>query len=478
MKKLTLLLLMGLMTSQIWAQLPWPTTSPGPDSYGYTWKTDSDPAGPAFDWVEIITNNLGTKVNGLGDDNVIGKIPMGIQFQFYWTGKTELCIGSNGFLSLNDGNCVNISSSATGFPPTPTNSSPNDVIAPYMSDLSFSGLGNPGEVYYYSDATNNRFVVTYSAVPYWVDATIDPNQWSGSNTFQVILDASDSTVTFQYQSMVGNWSSGYDDADYPFVAGIENISGTVGMLAPSLPMSAASKPGPNSRITFSPPVTPLLAITDLDVSSVQNQDRAGFFIPWPQGGATNNYPLRGLVSNAGNTDVSGDIYTLAQITDTLNNQLYIAFDTIFGGLDQGMAAEVQYDLQFNPPTPGPYTYSILITNPTTLGDINGTNNARSAELVAVDTTGTEANLDFVSSNFVKLLSPNETNLGLVNWSSNNDDSGAGIYFDPFAYPVTITAVEFFLSSLNNCTPTEGMIAQIFEYDPATNLPGTQRYQQK
>ncbi len=469
---------MGLMASQGWAQLPWPTSSPGPDSYGYTWLTDSDPNGPAYDWVEIISNNLGTKVAGLGDDNVIGKIPLGIDFQFYWTGKTEVCIGSNGFLSLNDGSCVNISSGADGFPPTPTNSSPNDVIAPYMADLSFSGFGNPGEVYYYSDVTNNRFVVTYNAVPYWVDATVDPNQWSGSNTFQVILDASDSTITFQYQNMVGNWSTGYDGDPYPFVTGIENITGTVGMLAPSLPIDANSKPGPNSRITFYPPATPLLAITDLDVTAVDNADRAGFFIPWPQGGATNNFPLRGLVSNTGNTDVSGDIYTLATITDTVGNQLYLDFDTIFGGLNQGMAAEVQYNLQFNPPFPGPYSYSIIITNPTSLGDINGTNNARSAELVAVDTTGTEANLDFVSSNFQKLLSPNENNLGLINWSSNNDDSGAGVYFEPFAYPVTITAVEYFLSGLNGCTATEGMIAQIYEYDPATNLPGALLYQQK
>ncbi|MEL7428277.1 MAG: hypothetical protein AAFN81_35245, partial [Bacteroidota bacterium] len=270
MKKLTLLFLMGLMTSQVWAQLPWPATSPGPDSYGYTWRTSDDPNGPTYNWVEIVSNNLGTRVSGLGDDNVIGKIPMGIEFQYYWTGKTELCVGSNGFLSLNDGSCINISSTATGFPPTPTNSDPNDVIAPYMCDLSFSGLGNPGQVHYYSDVSNNRFVVTYSNVPYWVDDMVDPNQWSGSNTFQVILDANDSTITFQYQNMIGNWSAGYDDATYPFVTGIENLTGTVGMLAPQLPISASSKPTNNTAITFYPPATPLLAITDLDVKAVDN----------------------------------------------------------------------------------------------------------------------------------------------------------------------------------------------------------------
>ncbi|MEL7340513.1 MAG: T9SS type A sorting domain-containing protein [Bacteroidota bacterium] len=113
-----------------------------------------------------------------------------------------------------------------------------------------------------------------------------------------------------------------------------------------------------------------------------------------------------------------------------------------------------------------------------MGDLNSTNNSRDAELVAVDTTGAEATFDYVSSNFVKLLSPNEDNLGLINWSSNNDDSGCGILIEPFSYPFTIVALEYFLSGLNNCTPTEGMIAEIYEFDPATNLPGTQLYNAK
>ncbi|MEL6593373.1 MAG: T9SS type A sorting domain-containing protein [Bacteroidota bacterium] len=478
MKKLTLLFLLGLMSTQVWAQLPWPATSPGPDSYGYTWRTSDDPNGPTYDWVEIVTNNLGTPVSGLGDDNVIGKISLGLDFQYYWTTKNEICIGSNGFLSLNDGNCVNISSTADGFPPTPTNSDPNDVIAPYMCDLSFSGFGNPGTVHYFSDVANDRFVVTYSNVPYWVDNTVDPNQWSGSNTFQVILNASDSTITFQYQTMVGNWSAGYDGDPYPFVTGIENLSGNVGMLAPSLPIDASSKPTNNTAITFYPPVTPLLSITDLDVKAVDNADRAGHFVPWPQNDGSNNFPLRGLISNAGNTDVTRDIFTQAAVADTSTpQQTFTAqFDTIFGGLNQGEAGEVSYPFPFSPPFPGPYEFSIQITDNT--GDLNGANDIRTAELVVVDTTGPEANFDYVSSNFPRLLSQTEPNLSLINWSSNNDDSGGGILIEPFSYPFTIVALEYLLSTLNNCTATEGMIAEIYELDPATNLPGAQLYNAK
>jgi hypothetical protein len=487
MKKLTLLVLAGLMVLSASAQsLPWPATSPFPDSYGYTWKTSDDPTGPVYNWVDIITNGLGTELTGLSDDNSIGDIDMGLEFQYYWTGKNKVCIGSNGYISLANV-CQTISSGADGFPPTPTSDAPNDVIAPFMADLTFASSTNPGttpnpaRLFYYSDVANNRFIVTYENVPFWVATTQDPNEYSGANTFQVILDASDSTITFQYFAMAGNWSTGYDGDPFPFVTGIENLTGSIGLLAPSQPINAASKPVGGTAITFYPPATPQLAITDFEVEAVQNDLRAGFFVPWPQTGGTNNYPLRALISNSGNTDVTQDVIVTGRVRDTTGISpqiLWFAVDTVRGGLDQGESEEITFSLPFNPPKSGSFFYEVSIENSSSINDLNSINDARTAELVAVDTT-VEVKFGYIRDDFVALLSQAEENVGLVNWQSNNDNSGGGIFIEPFSYPVSLTHVEMAIFGTNpNCVPTEGLITRIYGAEPNSNLPGDLLYEKK
>ena len=158
-------------------------------------KLTQQQEGPVFDWIDITT--IGTKVEGLFDDNFVGPFNMGIDFPFYWLTKNELWISSNGYISFAP---FNISSQGFGFPAPPRADNNNDLIAPYMTDLSAAGTNNPGEVYYYHDDANNRFIVSWENFPYWADNAAD---FSGSNTFQVILNASDSTITFQYLDMNG-----------------------------------------------------------------------------------------------------------------------------------------------------------------------------------------------------------------------------------------------------------------------------------
>ncbi len=468
----TLNLLLVLAPMSLLAQLPWAASSPGPDSYGYTWKTNSDPAGPAYIWEDISV--VGTEVTGLGDDGNFGPVQMGIDFPYYWYTRNEVWIADNGFIAFSN---TPIGSGANGFPPTPTSDEPNDVIAPYMADMNPTGAGNPHNVYYYSDTANNRFIVSWENMPYWVPPTTNPNQWAGSNSFQVILDANDSSVTFNYKQILGNWATPYDDDPYPFVVGIENVSGTFGLLAPSLPTNnpALQKPVDNSAIRFYAPKT-ASPVTDVAVSNVQNDEIQAFFVPWAAP-ATNPPPptfkLFAGVTNVGNTDINAPIPIIGQVKD--NNQLlfYQARDTAINGLQAGETQYFQFPIPLYPPTPGALTYEVSTENPAIYGDQNASNDSRINEAVVIDTTLDEVTFSYASGNFDNLINTNGG--GLISWSGNNGNSGAAAFYDSYGYPVTITALEMFVGTGAQDTTSEGFLAQIYALDSTGAVPGALLY---
>src|SRR5687768_4957373 len=166
-------------------------TSGGPDAFGYRWKNSNDPNGPAYNWIDITTT--GTLVTGLGDDNSIGFVPMGIDFQYYWGVFKKAKIGSNGWIAFD-----NVTNIAHGFPNLPTPGGVGDnFLAPYMGDLSLAGAGNVGKVYYWTNY-KDTFIVSYEDVPWWVNAA--PG-YQGANSFQVILCENDSSFTYQYKTV-------------------------------------------------------------------------------------------------------------------------------------------------------------------------------------------------------------------------------------------------------------------------------------
>jgi hypothetical protein len=194
-------------------------TSGGPDIYGYTWIDSDDPSGPVYNWVDITTT--GTLVSGLSDDNSVGPISMP-NFEYYGQTVNQLNIGSNGWVAFNS-----ISNIAHCFPSIPIPGvSGDNYLAPQMSDLNFAGAANPGQVYYYDDISNNRFIVSYINVPKWVNAIPD---YIGSNTFQIILDRTDFSIYFQYNSMDPTYTDVTGCAT-DIVVGIENYDGTDGLL--------------------------------------------------------------------------------------------------------------------------------------------------------------------------------------------------------------------------------------------------------
>ena len=63
---------------------------------------------------------------------------------------------------------------------------------------------------------NDSTIISYVDVPFWQQAN---PQYAGSNTFQIILCHTDSTIIFQYKSMSGI-TNGND-----ITIGIESVAG-------------------------------------------------------------------------------------------------------------------------------------------------------------------------------------------------------------------------------------------------------------
>ena len=186
----------------------------GHDTFGYRY-IDNDtvaPEAPVYSWIDI--RSAGTPITGLADDNVVGPFPLGFNFPYYWYTVDAIYVGSNGYVAFGDNKMA-----GSPFVNLPNAARPNNTLAPLMSDFDFSGSGNPAKAFYWTNATNDTFIVEYDSVKFW--------STGGLNTFQIILSKPDSTITFQYKKQSGapfnGWVPGNDES------GIENVSGAVGI---------------------------------------------------------------------------------------------------------------------------------------------------------------------------------------------------------------------------------------------------------
>ncbi len=161
--------------------------SGGPDAFGYTWRDSDEAGGPVFDWIDISTT--GTEVT-LADDGFVGPygspISIGFDFPFYDSLYNGVYIASNGVISFDTGY-----GRASGGP------LPDDVFTSYIG-IWHDDLDPPegsGKVYYYQDAANGRFVVSYNNVRNYLSP-----EGTGDLSFQVILYAN-GQITMQYDQM-------------------------------------------------------------------------------------------------------------------------------------------------------------------------------------------------------------------------------------------------------------------------------------
>lgn len=183
--------------------------SGGPDDYGYRWIDSDEPGGPTYDWIDI--SAVGTDVT-LADDGISSAIPMGFGFPFYNNIYSDVYIASNGYLTFES-----TPSSYTSNQDLPDPQFPDNLIAMFWDDL------NPaagGDIYYYYDAANERFIVSYVNVPIYKSGA-----GTGSLTFQAVLYPTGRIVT-QYGTMdPGDNYLGLEGA----TVGIENADASDGL---------------------------------------------------------------------------------------------------------------------------------------------------------------------------------------------------------------------------------------------------------
>jgi hypothetical protein len=415
MKKLVLGI--SLLTSLIAS-----ANSGGPDAFGYTWKDSNEPGGPTYQWFDI--TSIGTMVNGLGDDNFIGPIQIGFQFPYYWYTESKVWVGSNGYVEFGPGNL------AANFPVIPTASGVNNYIGGIIADLTFLGPNNNGQCYYY--ASQDTFCIEYLNVPFW-----DPNSpgYNGANTFEIILNKADSSITVNFMSFTGTSVSN-------FSTGIENSIGTMG-LQPFMSLP----PQQNYTLKYYYPSN-IMQVTDASVSWNHQDGDGGIFL----GNLSGAHPLVTQIENSGNTSI-GPVIVYGRVV-TLNNTTLVTTSDTTPSLVPNQSAQVTYPNSFTPSTNGTREFITRISGVS--GDAIPVNDSIVQEIVVVDTTAQSVRLCY-TNNHLDMVSSS------ISWGGGS--GGVGVYIKPPSYPAMIVNTNYIMTS----APTSGVAFYAKIYDD--NGPG-------
>ena len=400
--------------------------SGGPDTYGYTWKDSNEPGGPVYNWIDITTT--GVLVTGLADDNVVGPYVMTTNMPFYWYDTKKVWIGSNGYLAFNG---VNI---ASPFPLIPTAGGANDYIAGLMADLTFMGAGNTAQCYLKDDVSST--IVSYINVPFWTAAA--PG-YTGSNTFQFILNKADSTITVQFQQQTGLTQNN------DIGIGIESITGDIG-----LQHSADTYPPVNYAIRYYNPSVPLLTVIDASLEWNSFEGNQGVTL------ATNASPFTMTVNvrNTGNAIVSNFDVT-GSVRNTGGTVLATDVQSV-GSIIPANDTVITYATTWQPTTPGTYRMEGQISG--IANELIASNNLRIQELSVYDPTAPVLNIDWAGTT--------DDGVGL-GWDGG--DGGVGTYISFPSYPAYISGTTVRISS--NTGPS-GFTMKVFDDDGPNGTPGT------
>lgn len=401
----------------------------GPDAYGYRW-IDNDTTGPAnvpvFAWKDIST--VGTRVLGLGDDNVVGPFPIGFNFPYYWYRVNSFYVGSNGYIAFGD----NYNSSHP-FQNVPNPARPNNIVAPLMSDLDFS-VGTPF-CYYWTNSAQDTCIISYLNVRWW-------NIPASNCSLQIILAKPDSSITFQYKRIVGAPSGGWGPNNN--TTGIENITGTVGLsyLWGLLPSHNALHE--NLAVKFYPPTATTYQVTDIGIWKAMNDNSGGCFL-------YNNTPqtMWANVKNTGNQTV-GTCSVFCRVRNSANAIVYSASQSI-ASMTPGQIDSIVFSPTWTPTTNGLY---ITTFRTKVLGDMYSPNDSIIIESRVV-TYPAELMYD--------------DGIPDAGYYWNGTSGGYGMKFTPPLYPCRITGAKANLSYRSaplTCT------LFVFKADGPGGTPGT------
>ncbi|MFN5181775.1 MAG: T9SS type A sorting domain-containing protein [Bacteroidota bacterium] len=404
-------------------------TTGGPDAFGYTWKTNLAPQGPVFNWIDITTKPTAQQVFGLSDDNTVGSFTIGFPFHYYWYDVTQFWIGSNGYVGFTNGQL------SANFPVIPSTAAPNNFLAGMASDLLFTAT-NGAECWKWTNNTNDTLIVTWKNVPFW-DQANPPG--IGNNTFQIILSAVDSSITYQYQNQSGT------PAQVTSVVGIENNSGTLG-----LQYMANAYPTTGTAIKFYYPATTNYAVSDASTAFNGNSESAGVFLS--KNGS--QYSMVTEVKNTGNQPLPS--FNVWSRVVNASNTVQVQDNSTVLGLTPGQTQSVTMTQKFNPTAAGIFRF---LTNTQLSGDATPSNDQKIQEVVVVDTTTAS----------IKLSYDNGVEAGTGGWSWSGGEGGVGVYFVPPFHPFKLTDVLAYIVDDPNAV---GYSMLIFDDSGAGSSPGS------
>jgi len=180
--------------------LPVPTDYTGPDEYGYFAYSSNDAfyeQTPVYDWYEI--DGVGTKLNLIPlESDYTETVNLPFAFQYYGIDYNQLRISTDGWIAFGSGTQTAPINSAL-----PHNDNVNNMAAAFWDDL-YEGDPNDGDIYYYHDNANHRFIVEWDSITH-NDYVSEPPQ----EVFQVILldpafystESGDGEIIFQYKKI-------------------------------------------------------------------------------------------------------------------------------------------------------------------------------------------------------------------------------------------------------------------------------------
>ncbi len=173
---------------------------------------------PVYSWYAIDstqTVNPGVSLDLDRNETVVVGLPF--TFQYYGVDYDRISISSNGWIAMDSTGSTDFSNSGIPF-----GDGPAAMVAGLWDYLQPANIGGPGDVYYYYDADNHRFVVEYFRIEHYPTG-------GAYETFEIILydpayhtsPTGDGDIVVQY----------YDELQVPgsLTIGIENTDQTVGV---------------------------------------------------------------------------------------------------------------------------------------------------------------------------------------------------------------------------------------------------------
>ena len=148
----------------------------------------------------------------LGDDQVVGALPIGFTFNFYGTDYNQFYLSSNGFITFD--NNFNSGCCSGGF--IPSNDGVNNLISFSWNDIYPPGGGS---IFYevLGTAPNRRLVVSYTNLPHFPGSGAD-------HTSQIML--------YETSNIIEIHSATITDDGSLHTMGIESANGTEGIAVP------------------------------------------------------------------------------------------------------------------------------------------------------------------------------------------------------------------------------------------------------